>query len=80
VLGMQHARGRWKSPYKIGFKRSKKVQDTWNGQVVCVDGRMVLKAIQIGGYGTGYKNEVHTSQETHHVSATESSRLMPCKI
>jgi hypothetical protein len=28
----------------------------------------------------GYKNTVRTSQETHYVSATESSRLMLCKI
>jgi ribosome biogenesis protein Nip4 len=28
----------------------------------------------------GYKNPVHTSQETHYVSATELSRLMLCKI
>jgi hypothetical protein len=28
----------------------------------------------------GYKNAVHTSQETHYVSATEPSRLMLCKI
>jgi hypothetical protein len=28
----------------------------------------------------GYKNPVHTSQETHYVSATESSRLMLCNI
>jgi hypothetical protein len=28
----------------------------------------------------GYKNPVCTSQETHYVSATESSRLMLCKI
>jgi hypothetical protein len=28
----------------------------------------------------GYKNAVRTSQETHHVSATESSRLMLCKF
>jgi hypothetical protein len=28
----------------------------------------------------GYKNPVHTSQETHYVSTTESSRLMLCKI
>jgi hypothetical protein len=26
------------------------------------------------------KNTVHTSQETHYVSATESSQLMLCKI
>jgi hypothetical protein len=28
----------------------------------------------------GYKKPVHTSQETHYVSATASSRLMLCKI
>jgi hypothetical protein len=28
----------------------------------------------------GCKNTVHTSQETHYVSATELSRLMLCKI
>jgi hypothetical protein len=28
----------------------------------------------------GYKNRVHTSQETHYVSTTESSQLMLCKI
>jgi hypothetical protein len=28
----------------------------------------------------GYKTPVHTSQETHYVSATESSQLMLCKI
>jgi hypothetical protein len=28
----------------------------------------------------GYKNPVHTSQETHYVSATEPSWLMLCKI
>jgi hypothetical protein len=28
----------------------------------------------------GYKNLVRTSQETHYVSTTESSQLMPCKI
>jgi hypothetical protein len=28
----------------------------------------------------GYKNPVRTSQETHYVSATESSQLMICKI
>jgi hypothetical protein len=28
----------------------------------------------------GYKNQVRTSQETHYVSATESSQLMLCKI
>jgi hypothetical protein len=28
----------------------------------------------------GYRNPVHTSQETHYISATESSRLMLCKI
>jgi hypothetical protein len=28
----------------------------------------------------GHKNPVHTSQITHYVSATESSRLMRCKI
>jgi hypothetical protein len=28
----------------------------------------------------GYKNPVRTSQETHYLSATESSRLMLCKI
>jgi hypothetical protein len=28
----------------------------------------------------GYKNPVRTSQETHYVSATESSRLMLCNI
>jgi hypothetical protein len=28
----------------------------------------------------GYKSPVRTSQETHYVSATESSRLMLCKI
>jgi hypothetical protein len=28
----------------------------------------------------GYKNPVRTSQETHDVSTTESSRLMLCKI
>jgi hypothetical protein len=27
-----------------------------------------------------YKNPVRTSQETHYVSATESSQLMLCKI
>jgi hypothetical protein len=27
-----------------------------------------------------YKNQVHTSQETHYFSATDSSRLMLCKI
>jgi hypothetical protein len=37
-----------------------------------------------GGYEEwrllGYKNPVPTSQETHYVSGTESSRLMLCKI
>jgi hypothetical protein len=28
----------------------------------------------------GYKNPVHTSQETHYFSATDSSLLMLCKI
>jgi hypothetical protein len=28
----------------------------------------------------GYKNPFRTSQETHYVSATESSQLMLCKI
>jgi hypothetical protein len=28
----------------------------------------------------GYKNPVRTSQETHYISATESSQLMQCKI
>jgi hypothetical protein len=28
----------------------------------------------------GYKTPVRTSQETHYVSATETSQLMPCKI
>jgi hypothetical protein len=28
----------------------------------------------------GYKNPVRTSQETHYVSTTELSQLMPCKI
>jgi hypothetical protein len=28
----------------------------------------------------GYKNLVRTSQETHYVYVTNSSRLMPCKI
>jgi hypothetical protein len=28
----------------------------------------------------GYKNPVHTSQETHYLSATESNQLMLCKI
>jgi hypothetical protein len=28
----------------------------------------------------GYENPVHTSQETHYFPATESSRLMLCKI
>jgi hypothetical protein len=28
----------------------------------------------------GYKNPVRTSQETHYVSPTESSRLMLCNI
>jgi hypothetical protein len=28
----------------------------------------------------GYKNPVRTSQETHYVSATETNRLMLCKI
>jgi hypothetical protein len=28
----------------------------------------------------GYKNPVRTSQETHYVSATETSQLMLCKI
>jgi hypothetical protein len=28
----------------------------------------------------GYKNAVRTSQETHYLSATESSRLKLCKI
>jgi hypothetical protein len=28
----------------------------------------------------GYKNPVHTSQETHYISATESNRLMLRKI
>jgi hypothetical protein len=28
----------------------------------------------------GYKNPVRTSQETHYVSTTEHSQLMPCKI
>jgi hypothetical protein len=28
----------------------------------------------------GYRNPVRTSQETHYVSATEPSQLMPCKI
>jgi hypothetical protein len=28
----------------------------------------------------GYKNQVHTSQETRYISATESSQLMLCKI
>jgi hypothetical protein len=28
----------------------------------------------------GYKNPVRTSQETHYVSATESSQLKLCKI
>jgi hypothetical protein len=28
----------------------------------------------------GYKNPVCTSQETHYISATESSQLMLCKI
>jgi hypothetical protein len=28
----------------------------------------------------GYKNPVHTSQETHYFSATESIRLMLCKV
>jgi hypothetical protein len=28
----------------------------------------------------GYKTPVHTSQETHYFSATESSRLMLCNI
>jgi hypothetical protein len=28
----------------------------------------------------GYKNPLHTSQETHYVSATEPSRWMLCKI
>jgi hypothetical protein len=28
----------------------------------------------------GYKIPVHTSQETHYVSTTESSQLMLCKI
>jgi hypothetical protein len=28
----------------------------------------------------GYKNPVRTSQETHYVSAIESSRLLLCKI
>jgi hypothetical protein len=28
----------------------------------------------------GYENPVRTSQETHYVSATESTRLMLCKI
>jgi hypothetical protein len=28
----------------------------------------------------GYKNSVRTSQETHYISATESSQLMLCKV
>jgi hypothetical protein len=28
----------------------------------------------------GYKNPIRSSQETHYISATESSRLMLCKI
>jgi hypothetical protein len=28
----------------------------------------------------GYKNPVHTSQESHYFSAIKSSQLMPCKI
>jgi hypothetical protein len=28
----------------------------------------------------GYKNPVHTSQETHYISAAEPSQLMLCKI
>jgi hypothetical protein len=28
----------------------------------------------------GYENPVRTSQETHYVSVTETSQLMPCKI
>jgi hypothetical protein len=28
----------------------------------------------------GYKSPVRTSQETHYISTTESSRLMLCKI
>jgi hypothetical protein len=28
----------------------------------------------------GYKNPVHTSQQTHYISVTESSQLMLCKI
>jgi hypothetical protein len=37
-----------------------------------------------GDYGEsrllGYENPVRTSQKTHHVSTTESSQLMLCKI
>jgi hypothetical protein len=40
--------------------------------------------VQCGDYEEcrllGYKNSVHTSQETHYVSATEPRPLMVCKI
>jgi hypothetical protein len=28
----------------------------------------------------GYRNPISTSQETHYISTTEHSQLMPCKI
>jgi hypothetical protein len=50
---------------------------------------MILNIVKIFGFHgcdyeecrlLGYKNPVRTSQETHYVSATESSQLMLCKI
>jgi hypothetical protein len=50
----------------------------------CHGGSTLRTAVTNKGHGEGrllgYKTPVRTSQETHYVSATESSQLMLCKI
>jgi hypothetical protein len=49
-----------------------------------MDRKRQISGFHSGNYGEcrllGYKTPVHTSHETHYVSTTESSQLMPCKI
>jgi hypothetical protein len=40
----------------------------------------VFTAVTMKNAVVGYNNSVRTSQETHHISTTESSQLMLCKI
>jgi hypothetical protein len=76
AIVMPWTRGPHTFPYALIFKKQ---QNSFEYKRLCKI---------LGFYGgdyeecrlLGYKNRVRTSQETHHVSATESNQLMLCKI